>query len=113
MIILHAFVEQQLYNVDVRGAAFGRRAYYERSDVGQSGAGGAADAAVSRVSSSLSGRGSAGFGKKKRGFLRLIEYHIYFQVCLPLHGIAPHHTWVPVLWYQTGVESARLSPLMK
>ena len=49
--MLHAFVQQQLYNVDVRGAAFGRRAYYERSDVGQPGAEGAADAAVSCVSS--------------------------------------------------------------
>ena len=51
LVMLHAFVQQQLYNVDVRGAALRRRAYYERSDVGQPGAGGAADAAVSCVSS--------------------------------------------------------------
>ena len=58
---LHAFVQQQLYNVDVRGAAFGRRAYYERSDVGQPGVGGAADAAVSceLMSLSMEVRGSA------------------------------------------------------
>ena len=42
LVILHAFVQQQLYNVDVRGAALRRRAYYERSDVGQPGEGGAA-----------------------------------------------------------------------
>ena len=64
LVILHAprLCPAALYNVDARGAAFGRQAYYERSDVGQPGAGGAAGCGrelCELMSLSMEVRGSA------------------------------------------------------
>ena len=46
---------------------------------------------------------SAGFGKKKRGFLRLIEYHDYFQVAF--HYMVLRHTTHGCRYFGTRPES--------
>ena len=65
------------------------------------------------MSLSMEVRGSARKKGDSSGCLNTTFIFRFAFHYMPLHGIAPHHTWVPVLWYQTGVESARLSPLMK
>ena len=64
----------------------------ERSDVGQLVLEAPLDAAVSCVGCEPL-HGSAGFGKKKRGFLRLNEYHVHdvkFTMVIMVFGRTTH-----------------------
>ena len=74
----------------------------ERSDVGQLVLEAPLDAAVSCVGCEPL-HGSAGFGKKKRGFLRLFEYHDYFQIAF--HYMVLRHTTHGCRYFGTRPES--------